>query len=199
MNPARSLVACLSARAAAARTSPLVVAIDGRSGTGKSTLAGEVAAELDAVVIVGDDFYSGGDAAFWDTKTPAQKADHVIDWHRQRVVLTDLRAGRRALWHPYDWDAFDGRLADTPITADPAPVVILEGAYSARPELADLIDVRVLLIIDEDVRRRRLIERDGESYNADWDARWRSAEDHYFGSIATPDWFDLVLDVQAGR
>ncbi len=193
MSPARILVQHILARLPG-RDDPLIVAIDGRSGAGKSTLAAEVATGLDAVVIEGDDFYAGGDGAFWDAKTAAQKVDHGIDWRRQRVVLTDLLAGRRALWHPYDWDAFDGSLADTPLTANPAPVVILEGAYSARPELSDLIDVRVLVVIDEDVRRQRLIERDGEDYNADWDARWRSAEDHYFGSVATRDSFDLVLE-----
>ena len=48
-------------------------------------------------------------------------------------------------WHPYDWEADDGSLALTSVVCDPAPVIILDGAYSARPELADLFDLRVLL------------------------------------------------------
>ena len=38
----------------------------------------------------------------------------------------------------------------------PADVVIVDGVYSARPELADLVDVRVLLEVPADVRSRRL-------------------------------------------
>ena len=39
---------------------PLLIAIDGRSGTGKSTLADEVAKQTGGSLITGDDFYSGG-------------------------------------------------------------------------------------------------------------------------------------------
>lgn len=193
MNPSDQLVRHVLARSVG-RAEPLVVAIDGRSGVGKSTLATSVGSELNAVVIEGDDFYAGGDAEFWDASTAAEKAAHGIDWRRQRPVLADLRAGRRASWQPFDWEAFDGSLAETPITADPASVIILEGAYSARPELSDLIDVRVLVVLDEQVRMTRLIERDGEHYNADWDARWRSAEDHYFDTVVPRRGFDLVLE-----
>lgn len=175
------------------RTTPLVVAIDGRSGVGKSTLAEAVADSVSAAVIIGDDFYAGGDGAFWDAKTAAEKADHVIDWTRQRPVLDDLRNRRSASWHPFDWEAFDGSLHRTPITAEPADVIILEGAYSARPELADLVDLRILIEIPEDVRWQRLIGREGDSYVEEWDARWRSAEDHYFGTVVPKEGFDLVL------
>jgi 2-phosphoglycerate kinase len=42
------------------RISPLIVAIDGRSGAGKSRLAVAVAVEVGAALIDGDDSYSGG-------------------------------------------------------------------------------------------------------------------------------------------
>ena len=51
--------ALLAAVATARRRSgPLVVALDGRSGTGKSTLAAALALEADACLVHGDDFYS---------------------------------------------------------------------------------------------------------------------------------------------
>ena len=40
--------------------SVVLVALDGRSGAGKSTLAGQVGAQVGALVIDGDDFYRGG-------------------------------------------------------------------------------------------------------------------------------------------
>src|SRR6202034_611500 len=79
--------------------SPVFVALDGRSGTGKSTVANLVGARAAALVIDGDDFYRGGDDAFWDAMGPAEKVDLVIDWRRQRAVLTKLRRCEPARWH----------------------------------------------------------------------------------------------------
>jgi uridine kinase len=184
---------------------PLFVGIDGRSGTGKSTLAAAVSkgfAEMGdgglVTVIEGDQFYAGGSAATWDRRSATDKVDRVIDWRRQREVLEQLRVHGVAEWHPFDWDAedWDGDtvpLARVPLVARATPVVILEGAYSCRPELHDLLELRVLVDIPRDVRRRQLLEREGHAYRADWEARWSDAEDHYFGTVMPPARFDLVI------
>jgi len=175
------------------RVQPLLVAIDGRSGAGKSTLAATVSARTAAAVIDGDDFYAGGSADMWDAMTPSQMVDHCIDWRRQRAVLDDLSHRRIGSWFPYDWDADDGSLSTIPRICQPADVVILEGAYSARPELADLLTLRVLLDTPPLIRRQRLLEREGEQYRAEWEARWARAEEHYFetGTGVAP--FDLII------
>ena len=176
-----------------ASPSPVFVALDGRSGAGKSTVAKLVNARAGALVIDGDDFYRGGDGAFWDALGPAEKVDLVIDWRRQRRLLERLRRGEPARWRPYDWEADDGRLA-AEITALPADLVILDGAYSVRPELADLFVLRVLLDVPRAIRRDRLLQREGEHDRAEWEARWQDAEDLYFERLMPPDAFDLVVD-----
>ncbi|MEZ5282983.1 MAG: hypothetical protein R2770_21215 [Acidimicrobiales bacterium] len=169
-----------------------VIAIDGRSGAGKSTLAAQLARHLGSTVVEGDDFYSGEAIDRWLEMTPSQRADHCIDWRRQRPVLEALRQGRPAQYHAYDWEAFDGSLSSVPTTLEPTPTVILEGAYSARPELSDLIDLRVLLDTDPQRRRAQLLDREGDEYRDDWELVWSSAEEHYFGAVMPPDAFDLV-------
>ena len=177
-----------------AQGEPLTVALDGRSGAGKSTLARAVADAIGATVIESDDFYAGGSGESWDAMSAADKAAYVIDWRAQRPVLEALHRGEPESYHPYDWDdeANDG-WAPHVVTVVPAPVVILDGAYSARPELADLLDLRVLLLIDDDVRRAQLLAREGDLYRSDWEARWTEAELHYFGTVMPPEAFDLVL------
>ncbi len=170
-----------------------MVALDGRSGAGKSTLAARIAPEVGASVVDGDDFYSGGHASQWDAMSAAQKVAHCIDWRRQRPVLESLRQGEPAEWLPYDWKADDGRLSEHPKRCDPAPVVILDGAYSARPELADLLDLRVLLDAPAELRRDRLVQREGVGYRDEWNARWDEAEQWYFTEVMPPEDFDLVL------
>ena len=202
--PARALIVRLRELLVVAQD-PLFVGIDGRSGTGKSTLAAAVSDGFTetgddslVTVIEGDQFYAGGSAATWDRQPAAEKADRVIDWRRQRDVLEQLRVRRVAEWRPFDWDADDWDsevvpLVPVPLVARATPVIILEGAYSCRPELHDLLDLRVLLNVPGDLRRSQLLERDGHAYRADWEARWSSAEDHYFATVMPPGRYDLVI------
>jgi uridine kinase len=81
----------------------------------------------------------------------------------------------------------------TPTSTTSADLVILEGAYSARPELHDVLDVLILLDTRPEQRRRQLLGREGDDYRTDWEARWSAAEDHYFGQIVPPHRFDYVL------
>ncbi|GAB6902057.1 AAA family ATPase [Kineosporia succinea] len=172
-----------------------MVGIDGRSGVGKSTLSarvGEILGE-DCRVIGGDDFYTGGTPQDWDARSPAEKAAHCLDWRRQHAVLSALRRGEEASWHPFDWDAFDGSLHTTATFARPARVVVLDCVYSCRPELAGLLDLRVLVETDPTRRRERLRARDGDDWQATWIQRWEEAEDFYFGQVVTRAGFDLVV------
>lgn len=130
----------------------------GRSGAGKSTLAQSLGETSDAALIEGDDFYAGG-IELRDDSAEARGA--CIDWTRQRSVLEALRAGREAVWRAFDREAFDGRLREEATRLKPRRIVILEGVYAAHPELADLVDLRVMLTASDDVRLARLMAREG--------------------------------------
>ena len=187
---------------------PVVVGLDGRSGSGKSTMALAVASLLaedgtSTVVVEGDDFYAGGSARTWDRRSPSERAAQVIDWRRQRPVLAALRSGEAASWRPFDWedDRWDGDelpLGEAPVEVRPADVVVLEGAYSCRPELHDLLDLRVLLDVPPEVRRAQLLGREGDGFRTAWEVRWSSAEDHYFSLTMPPASFDLIVGPAPG-
>ncbi len=199
-----AVVAEIRRRMAARPGRPVLVAIDGGSGSGKSTLAAAVAAELDAVIVPSDDFFAAEITdAEWDAFSPDERAAAAIDWRRLRTeALEPLLAGRTASWHPFDFEAGtrpDGTypMATEAVTRTPAPVIVLEGAYSSRPELADLIDLAVLIDIPVTERHRRLVEREEEPFRDAWHARWDAAEDHYFTHVRTASSFDLVVTNEA--
>ncbi len=190
----------------AGRDRSLFVGLDGRSGSGKSTLAAAVVRSLGsgpfdpvtASVIEGDQFYAGGSSATWDARTPEEKVELVFDWRRLREVVQQLHDAGAATWRAFDWNADDWDADVVPLVADPTTtyatsVVILEGAYSCRPEFDGLLDLRVLLDTPPDVRRRQLLARQGDTYRADWETRWSAAEDRYFTTVMPPSNFDLVL------
>ncbi len=101
-------------------------------------------------------------------------------------------AGRVARWRPFDWPTWQG-LAEEVLTRDPAPVVVLDMVYSGRPELADLVDLAILVALDDEERRARLVAREGTAYMERWWALWDSAEEYYFGEVRPPASFDLML------
>ncbi|MFN4355791.1 uridine kinase [Parvibaculum sp.] len=169
------------------KVSPFIVAVDGRSGVGKSTMARALAERLDACVIEGDDFYAGGIELRSDTA--ASRAAACIDWTRQRSVLEALAAGCTAHWRAFDWDAFDGRLCDEPTRLEPRPIVILEGVYGARPELVEFLDLRIVLVVPDEVR---LAAREGTI--GSWERQWHEAEEFYFEAVMPTASFDVVVE-----
>lgn len=173
---------------------PFLVALDGRSGVGKSTIAERLGKELNATIVDADKFYSGGDDAYWDKRAAEQKVAEVIDWRRLKSeVLEPLLAGKTAEYHPFDFKNWSG-LSEELITLQPSDIIILDGAYSSRPELSDIIDLSVLIEVPDDLnRRQRLIKREGESYMSNWHSHWDSAEDYYFTKIRPSSSFDLKV------
>jgi uridine kinase len=168
------------------------VALDGRSGVGKSTLAKRLAQATAATLLDGDSFFAGGIGVRSDS--PEERARDCIDWRRQRAVLDALRAGRSASYRAFDWEAFDGSLQTelTVVELERSSVVIVEGVYSARPELADLLDLRMLLRAPDDVRMARLLAR--EQRLTQWELQWHEAEEWYFANAAPPAGFDLIVE-----
>lgn len=180
---------------------PVVVALDGRSGVGKSTAAAALVDRLPATIIPTDDFFAAEITdAGWEARTAAERARDAIDWKRmRRSALDPLLAGQPALWHAFDFVAgprADGSYGSSlEITRrDPAPVIILDGAYSSRPELGDSIDLSVLIELSAAVRLARLAAREKPEFLAAWHARWDAAEDYYFTRVRPPGAFDLVVD-----
>jgi uridine kinase len=116
-----------------------------------------------------------------------------------------LLNGKSAGWNAFDFASGtspDGtyKMCSDFVERGPASVVILDGTYSARPELADLIDLSVLLDVRVAIRHQRLSEREGKKFLDAWHARWDGAEEHYFTYVRPPSSFDLVVknDAPAG-
>ena len=173
---------------------PLLVVLDGRSGTGKTTLSQVVGKQFNSTVILQDDFYAGGKIEEWAKMTAKEKVDHVIDWKRVRAeILEPLLSGRSATWYPFNWDTEVG-LAEHSITAKPADIIILDGAFSSRPELSDLIDLSVLVQAGDNLRRSRLKVREGEEFMDVWHPVYDEAEDYYFSEVRPPSAFDLIVN-----
>ncbi len=179
---------------------PVVVALDGGSGAGKSTLAAAVEGAFDTALIPLDDFFAAGiPDARWDTFTPKEKLQRVFDWDRlRREVLEPLLEGQPACWHAFDFESGlrpDGTygMQKTPKIRQPADVILIDGAYSAGPKLADLVDLAILVDVPLAIRHRRLEAREDPDFLEAWHARWDDVEAYYFTHMRPRSAFDLVV------
>jgi para-aminobenzoate synthetase len=178
---------------------PVVVAIDGGSGAGKSTISEMIQAEFDAALVHLDDFYSASiPDAKWHGCSAEEKFQNVFMWNSVREdVLKPLKAGRRAKWFSFDFNKrrSDGTfgMEEKPKILSPNDVVILEGAYSGSPQLRDLIDFSILIDVPTEERHARLDDRQDEAFSEYWHGLWDEVEEYYFKKIRPKSSFDLVV------
>lgn len=156
--------------------SPVVVGIDGRSGSGKTALAEELAARLGWPVLHLDDMYQGWDGL--GEAPPTLAAD----------VLIPLRQGLDASHPTWDWAA--GRPGPRAIVPW-VPHLVVEGCGVGAEPAGNLLDLLVWLDAPTELRRRRALGRDGEIFAPHWD-RWAAQEDAVLAGVRGR--ADLVLD-----
>ncbi|NUP74226.1 MAG: aminodeoxychorismate synthase component I [Sinomonas sp.] len=165
---------------------PAVIAIDGRSGAGKTSLAVELAAALrehrSVTLVHLEDLYPGWDGLAEGIERCAA------------TVLGPLRRGEPARWRAWDWLA--GADGEERVTA-PADVVILEGVGAGAAPLRDLCDALVWVEAPAEDRRRRAIERDGETYAPHWE-RWAAHEDAWLAVDDVPSAASVTITAAPG-
>ena len=183
----------------AASPGVFVLAIDGHGGAGKSTIADAVARATGAALVRTDDFFRRPPVPAGRPPAPGGPAgrlalDQYYDWRRLRAeAIEPLRAGRDATFRRFDWDRGTG--LDAGVVVRRSALILVEGVFSAAPQLADLVDRSVLVDTPEQERLRRLRARIAP---ADWDPDWLIAEQAYFRQTRPPAWFDLIVP-GAGR
>lgn len=182
------------------RRAPIVVALDGGSGASKSTLAVRIADVFDVALVPIDDFFSADITdAEWDAFTVEERLKHVFDWQRLReTAIEPLVEGQPARWYALDFAS--GRRSDGTYSMEQDPkkrqladVILIERAYAASPELADLIDLAILVDVPLEERHARLRAREDEGFLEVWHRRWDDVEEHYFTHVRPPTSFDLVV------
>jgi uridine kinase len=157
-----------------------LVAVDGPSGAGKTTLARLAAEVLFAPTIHMDDLYPG-----WDGL--AEGVQRAMEW-----VAGPLAAGRPARYRRWDW----ATSAYGPWVQVPASeVVVLEGCGSGVLPVGEMVSTLVWVEADEAVRHARGMARDA-AYEPFWD-RWAAQEQKLYAVDGTRARADLVLDTTA--
>ena len=173
----------------------LLLAIDGRCGCGKSSLAALLARELDGNVFHMDDFYLP-----FARRDPNWKsiAAGNMDLRRFRAeVLGPLLAKETVCYRAYDClrDRFEPD-REIPYKA----LSIVEGSYSQHPLLAEAYDRKIFVTASKELQLLRLREREGTHVSA-FEELWIPLEENYFQIYAIERKADYILrtDLPEGK
>ena len=140
----------------------IIIGIAGGTGSGKTTLTRKLKERFgqDVSVISHDNYYKRHDELPYEERCKLNY-DHPDSFDTELMVqhLQALRRGEAVEVPVYNY-AIHNR-SDQTITVRPAPVIIVEGILIfASPELCELMDLKVFVDTDADVRILRRIVRD---------------------------------------
>jgi hypothetical protein len=152
-----------------------IVLIDGRSNSGKSTLAAEVQnlifknGESAPRVVHMDDLYLG-----WNGLQAG--ADYL-----NRFILKPLSDSYIAQWREFDWanpgePGFEARNGEWREFAGGTPLII-EGCGALNQLSAQVASVKIWLEVPQEIRHQRWLEREG---SADHWAEWAAQEEEFY-------------------
>lgn len=140
----------------------MVIGIAGGSGSGKTTLTNQIAAQLkeSVTVIKHDDYYKAHDEMTYEERCRLNY-DHPNAFDTELMIehLKLLRQGRSVECPVYDYTVHN-RSKDT-VIINPGQVIIVEGILIFENKaLCELMDIRIFVDTDADLRIIRRIQRD---------------------------------------
>lgn len=152
----------------------IIVAIDGRSGAGKTAFALELKKILDCNVIHIDDFFLRPEQRTQKRlDTPGENVDHE---RFLAEVLIPLKNGEEFRYKPFDCHTMSFK---DDILVMPKRITVIEGSYSCNKRLFDFYDLHIFLDIDNETQKQRIIRRNGENAQMFF-TKWIPLEDKYF-------------------
>ncbi|AWN33081.1 MAG: uridine kinase [Lactobacillus sp.] len=143
---------------------PVVIGITGGSGSGKTTIAQKIVAQMqedEHVLIMTQDSYYKDNTGIPMSKRMNINYDHpdAFDVPLLRKQLSDLLNYQPIEMPVYDFKEHT-RSKET-VHTEPADIIILEGILVlANKEIRDLMDIKVYVDTDDDIRFIRRLERD---------------------------------------
>jgi len=161
---------------------PLVIGIAGGTGSGKTSIAQNIAAALprEAVAIIHHDAY------YHDRPDLAPEARAQINFDHPEALETELlvahvaalRAGRAVAVPVYDFKSH--RRQAEALAVAPTPILVVEGILAfVDPGLRAQLDVKIFVDTDPDIRVFRRIRRDMEQRGRSF----ASIRDQYYKTV----------------
>ena len=165
----------------------VIVAIDGKCTSGKTTLAATLAGLRDCNVFHMDDFFLRP-----EQRTPQRFAEPGgnVDYERfQEEVLLNLLSGRDFSYRPFDCKTFT---LSPPVSVPAKKLNIIEGSYCLHPYFGDPYDLKILLTVSETAQELRIQQRP-EFLRERFRNQWIPMENRYLEHFRITEKADLIF------
>jgi len=168
----------------------VLIAIDGRCASGKTTLAARLEELCGCAVVHMDEFFLRP-----EQRTLERYAEPGGNVDRERFleeVLLPFGRGEPVAYRPFDCGTQSLR---EPVLLRKTPVTVVEGSYSCHPDLLEYYDLRVFLTVEPEEQQKRIVAREGEDYAQVFREKWIPLEERYFAAFEAEKRCELTFDM----
>lgn len=161
--------------------SPILIAIDGPAGSGKTSLANQLASNLkSATTIHMDDLYNG-----WEDALTATLTRHLEEW-----VLDPLTLHQSVKYQKFDWNT--GEYGPT-VEVRNVELLILEGVGAAQAKIRQQADLTIWIEVGAQIGLARVLNRDGAQI-LPYMLKWQERESAHFIKDQTKENCQIFID-----
>ena len=167
-----------------------VLALEGGSASGKTTLSKLLEELYGCTVFHADDFFLRP-----EQRTAERFAEIGGNLDRERLlseVLIPLQKGKAVTYQRFNCSA---QALEEPVTVMPKALTVIEGAYSMHPDLSSYCDLSAFLKIDPDYQRERILKRNMPDLAKRFFEEWIPMERIYFEGTEIESRCDLVISI----
>ena len=142
---------------------PVVIGVTGGSGSGKTTVSREIIERLkgESVVMIPQDAYYKDQSEKSMTQRVATNYDHPDSLDNDLLIAQLKQLLQRESIEQPTYDYASHTRSDKTVTVEASDVIIVEGVLLfTEPELRDMLDIKVYVDTDDDLRFIRRMQRD---------------------------------------
>jgi len=163
------------------KSTPILLAIDGLAGSGKTSLANQIANNLNsATTIHMDDLYNG-----WEDALTATLTSHLEEW-----ILDPLTQHQSVKYQKFDWTNSE---YGPPVEIRDIELLILEGVGAAQTRVRQQADLTIWIEVGPQIGLARVINRDGAQI-LPYMLKWQERESAHFIKDQTKENCQIFVD-----
>ena len=169
----------------------IIIAIDGRTGAGKTTISKYLHEKFGGNLFHMDDFYLQGHHR---TKERLLEVGGNVDYERfKREVLDVVERGEVVHYRPFNYHTMD---FDAEFSRDipPKRLNIIEGTYCMNPYFGDPYDLRIFMDVEYHQQIENVIDREGTSELDDYIDKWIPKTDIYIERMGVQERCDMTIE-----
>jgi len=168
----------------------LIIAIDGRTGAGKTTISKYLHQKFGGNLFHMDDYYL---QTHQRTKERLLEVGGNVDYERFKTEVLDVIERREVVhYRPFNYHTMD---FDSAFARDipPKRLNIVEGTYSLNPYFGDPYDLKIFMDVEYNQQIENVIDREGTSELDDYIDKWIPKTDIYIERMGIQEKCDLTI------